>query len=420
MMYTQHQLHPFLSITMEAEIITKFLPDLVTAISDCVQPVSDQCLAKGLIPDSVYKRVLESGGTSEDKARTLILAVKTSTETDSKCLEIFLNVLDEQLPYGIKDKPLSKIRNEITVRTFTEAEVPKCTPPHSIPSEELAKESFVLPSYLLGRFEKAVREHERVITEKRLLEDRLKAKPTSTDNGESELTELKTKLEVIEKKMGKLDMQVRRDRSVVTTETQEWFTQLAKHHQQQTEMAIRETEEATKRRMEEQMKELEHKLEIQERDHKLEILKKVKEEVKETPPFDIDPPDKFKSYSISANVARIVYYISIHDPNLSKWRELGSKLGFSEESLDKIETSEQQKCHVQHTPGTPEYSRQLERFRINYINEMIKQWFNAYPGDSRGSNSFATYTWLKRALVEAGLGASARDLPPYEHIIGKK
>ena len=63
---------------MEAKIAENFLPDLVTAISDCVQPVSDQCLAKGLISDSVYKRVLESGGTSEDKARTLILFCKLS------------------------------------------------------------------------------------------------------------------------------------------------------------------------------------------------------------------------------------------------------------------------------------------------------------------------------------------------------
>ena len=179
-----------------------------------------------------------------------------------------------------------------------------------------------------------MREHERTITEKRLLKDRLKAKPTNTDDGESELTDLRTKIEEIEKKMGKLDMQVRRDRSMVTTETQEWFTQLAKHHQQQTEMEVRETEEATKKRMEEQMKELEHKLEIQERDHKLEILKKDQQvqevEVKFTPPFDIDPPDKFKSYSVSANETRILYYILKHDPKSSKWRELGSKLGFSE------------------------------------------------------------------------------------------
>ena len=97
-----------------------FLPDLVTAISDCVQPVSDQCLAKGLIPESVYTRVLESGGTSEDKARTLILAVKKSIETDSKHLETFLKILDEKFNL---DKLLSEIRNKIAERRI-KAEVP--------------------------------------------------------------------------------------------------------------------------------------------------------------------------------------------------------------------------------------------------------------------------------------------------------
>jgi hypothetical protein len=145
---------------MEAEAIKTSLPDLVTVISDIVQPVSDQCLAKGLISDSVYKRVLESGGTSQDKARTLVLAVKTSTEADSGCLERFLEILDEQLPFGIKDKPLSKLKKKIAERK-TEAAVPKCTPPQSIPNEELAKESIALPNYLLGRFEKAVREHKK-------------------------------------------------------------------------------------------------------------------------------------------------------------------------------------------------------------------------------------------------------------------
>jgi hypothetical protein len=171
--------------------------------------------------------------------------------------------------------------------------------------------------------------------------------------------------------------------------------------------------------MEEQMKELEHKLEIQERDHKLEILKRDEQEAeaKCTPQFDIDPPDKLKSFRIQAHRGKIVYHISGYDPKYSKWRELGTRLGFSEENLDKIETSERSKSPVQHTPETPQ---QLQRLRLICINEIIKQWLDSYPGDSRGSNSFATYTWLKRALVEAGLGASARDLPPYEYIIGKQ
>ena len=36
----------FIWDNMEAKVIEGFLPDLVTATSDCVQPVSDQCLAK--------------------------------------------------------------------------------------------------------------------------------------------------------------------------------------------------------------------------------------------------------------------------------------------------------------------------------------------------------------------------------------
>ena len=99
---------------MEASIIKSFLPDLVTSISDCVQPVSDQCLAKGLIPDSVYKRVLESGGTSDDKTRILVLAVMKSAETDSRCFWIFLDILEQVLPRGIKDALLSAMKKEIT------------------------------------------------------------------------------------------------------------------------------------------------------------------------------------------------------------------------------------------------------------------------------------------------------------------
>jgi hypothetical protein len=39
-----------------------------------------------------------------------------------------------------------------------------------------------------------------------------------------------------------------------------------------------------------------------------------------------------------------------------------------------------------------------------------------YPGDKRGSTSFATCTQLKTALVNAGLGVVTRDLPSYEEI----
>ena len=122
---------------VEAQVIKSFLPDLVTAISDIVQPVSDQCLAKGLIPESVYKRVLESGGTSEDKARTLILAVKTSFETDSGCLEILLNILERELPFTIREKLTSEIRKEQAEKANTcRAVVPSLQTIQPLPSEK--------------------------------------------------------------------------------------------------------------------------------------------------------------------------------------------------------------------------------------------------------------------------------------------
>ena len=66
------------------------------------------CLAKGLITGSTYRRVLKSGGTSEDKARILILGVQKSTKTDSACFDILLEILDEQLPPASKQKLLQE------------------------------------------------------------------------------------------------------------------------------------------------------------------------------------------------------------------------------------------------------------------------------------------------------------------------
>ena len=95
-----------------AEVLTKFLVDLVNATSDCVQAISDQCLAKGLITRSTYDRVLESGAISKEKARTLILAVQATTITDSSCFDILLEILEEELPDASKRKLLLEMRKE--------------------------------------------------------------------------------------------------------------------------------------------------------------------------------------------------------------------------------------------------------------------------------------------------------------------
>ena len=70
---------------MAAEVFTRFLPELLIAIRDCLLIVSDECLAKGLIPESVYQRVLDLGPSDKVKARTLPLAVRTSIKGVLSC-----------------------------------------------------------------------------------------------------------------------------------------------------------------------------------------------------------------------------------------------------------------------------------------------------------------------------------------------
>ena len=71
-------------------------------------------------------------------------------------------------------------------------------------------------------------------------------------------------------------------------------------------------------------------------------------------------------------------------------------MGFSEEELDEID------------------------YRHNdfaSFKNLLKEWLEWYPGDSRDSTAFPTYSSLQQALVNAGLGDAARDFATYEDII---
>jgi DNA repair exonuclease SbcCD ATPase subunit len=394
---------------MEAEVITNFLPRLITAISDIVQPVSDQCLAKGLIPESVYKRVLESGGTSEDKARTLVLAIKTSTETDSRCLEILLTILEEKLPSTIRDNLLSKIRKEISEKANTCREVvPRSGKLVHVPSEEIPRETTAIHTQLLGRLEDSIRQHERACTEKNLLEQRLKAKSEKyeklkhdlealksqtkeistsiRDNMdqaqsrilacESKIMTLKTRIKELERVIEVQDMQARRGRETATTQTMNIFTQFAK---QEIEKAVR-------------MKEKEHKLEIHERDSRIREL-----EGKSSQSLNMVPLDILKPGQVATWTGNLTIVFSSKKTS-EEWRKLGYHLGFTTEELDKVIIG----C------GSP-----LDRDKFSVV---LQEWVRWYPGDSRGSTGFPSYTGLQNALVKAGFGEVIRYLPPYKKI----
>ena len=241
-----------------ATVIQKCLCTLIRAVSDCVQPVSDQCLAKGLIPDSVYDSVRESGETSKDKARTLILAVKKSTETDRSCLEIFLSALNEELPLAVKDKLLQQIRDEILTQNKGELEAPDHSGPTISRSQSIRSQAVVpisdqtslVPNgvlenreflsqqnSLITKLEDAIRTHEQSRLEQALMEKRLKSlseeserlkgsqrdlnqKTAEQDSrlsaNEKEMAELKEKLATLKPIVEEHSMHLRRSRAMMT------------------------------------------------------------------------------------------------------------------------------------------------------------------------------------------------------------
>ena len=333
--------------SMAAKVICSFLPNLVTAISDCIQPVSDQCLAKGLTPESVYKRVLESGGTSEDKARTLILAVKKSTETDSRCLEILLNILEEQLPHAIKDKLLSEIREE---QENSRAVVPSF---HLVPVPNVSRETEVVQGSLLGRLEDSIRQHERACSDKRILEETLKAKieecarlnseleamKSQNDDAkidaiadaqrriadcENEIGNLEVKFSELEKTIEEQAMKVKRGRNMVILMTGEFF-----------------------------------KMALHEKDAK---IRKMEAESAET-----YATDSLKQIDLQ----RLLNNISKRGTQASFWMDLGKQLGFSQKELDDISGTSQNEIKKRIVYKSFIYSYDHEE--VFYLAEMLRQ-----------------------------------------------
>ena len=366
---------------MEGEVINSFLPNLVTAVSDSVLSVSDQCLAKGLINETVYKRVLESGGTSEDKARTLILAVKKSTETDSRCLEILLNILEQELPFAIRENILSKIRKELTEKANTcRAVVPLSKAVQQVPLGELSKETTLQQSSLLGRFEDSIRQHEHACAEKTLLEERLKVKSEKCERLKGELETLKGQneeqvsntqsritactnqienlkkgIEELQKTIEEQGMQARRGRNMIITESKKAFDHLAKQSQEKIQRkeeeiqrrenehkaALREAEALATKKAEEEMKmkEREHKVIVQEKELRIRELEVESKKQKESPEpsgvitDDILDVSHFIALckTLKLNGVKSSFYKEL------KWRDIGSQLGFSTQELDKIQ-----------------------------------------------------------------------------------
>lgn len=78
----------------------------------------------------------------------------------------------------------------------------------------------------------------------------------------------------------------------------------------------------------------------------------------------------------------------------SKWREIGTFLGFRPGELNLIESKP---LLLTGAPGS-------------WLRELLAEWLQWAPGDVRGSAEYARLSSLKRAVDKAGLGRTASEL----------
>ena len=288
---------------MAVEVIQKFTPQLVTAVSSCIQAVSDQCLAKGLITDGVYRTVLESRSTNEDKARNLLRATKDSIQTESQCFEIFLSILESELPYTSRETLISAIREEFADKDNTCRAVVLVTQDiQLLQSEKLSQQCILQQHSLISRLEDSVRKHESACTEKSLLEERLKTRTeenerlraqlevmtsqggqddSSSDSGsdkanlearmqscESEIAELRERIDSLKHVIEQQRMRVKQGKTIGSIEMKKLTTQMALISQQ----------EITRVREESRRKEETHMAELKEKENTLIVALREKDE----------------------------------------------------------------------------------------------------------------------------------------------
>ena len=285
-------LGPRSKFNMEAKIIEKFTPTLVRAIYGCVPSVAHECMAKGLIPSRIYDDIIlgSSAVTGMDNAGKLLNAVKHCIEIDSiLSFEIFLGILEKELPERSRTKLLTDMKTELAreqgqatpainestalmpaFNTGHEAMAPMHHGQLLLPrrSHEISDVSRLLhqeQNPFIGKLEESTREHERTTAEKKLLEakleenERLKAQlanmqsllsvtnasesqstTAGTSISEADILQLKEKIEKLEKKSEDLGMEIIRYRYAIDMQGEKITQKLMAEQKKQYEQMFQE------------------------------------------------------------------------------------------------------------------------------------------------------------------------------------
>ena len=94
-------------------IIEMFTKELISAMSTSIKTVCDQCRASGLISRETYRRLHKTtSNIREDKAKILLQEVKEIIKNDDRCFNLFLTILNRNLPTPIGSKVVAAIIEE--------------------------------------------------------------------------------------------------------------------------------------------------------------------------------------------------------------------------------------------------------------------------------------------------------------------
>ena len=99
-------------LAMELEVFQQFKPKLITAISDSVLKIAVKCRARGFINVLTYEKIVHKEHTSIQQATLLVDVVDKCITTDCANFEVFVDILDDELPPACK-KPLSEMRESL-------------------------------------------------------------------------------------------------------------------------------------------------------------------------------------------------------------------------------------------------------------------------------------------------------------------
>ena len=161
----------------EVRVIQFFTPELVNALRASVDNASDECLARGIIPESLHRKLLECT-SGEDKVRKLLQCIRSSITVDNRCYRIFLSILKSTVPSAITEKLLSAIKEKYKELSKAAENLDVDVAGDCLVKEFESPESDTSSNFKLAvdQFRDAVEKHTRACVEKETLQKELERK----------------------------------------------------------------------------------------------------------------------------------------------------------------------------------------------------------------------------------------------------